>query len=182
MTAEWVNACTAATLVVPQNCGRLHKAMTLAGIGVCHLGMINASIAKPTIGRRQYPSKQQQLYNPRCCESGLSAPAMLLTTSQTTRLLTTLQPSITPKCSLPACSHDTPCCQCCHVRAVLCGAAYKLRCQMTCMNITDDGCNSVQTLVVCVEGLQMSCLLLLSVNKLASNDKPSHQQIYTCQQ
>ena len=67
--------------------------------------MINARRAKTIIGNKQYPSKQQQLYRPRDCDSGLSAPAILLTTSQTTMLLTTLQPKITPKCSLPVCGH-----------------------------------------------------------------------------
>ena len=67
--------------------------------------MISARRAKTIIGNKQYPSKQQQLYRPRDCDSGLSAPAILLTTSQTTMLLTTLQPKITPKCSLPVCRH-----------------------------------------------------------------------------
>ena len=53
MTAKWVKVCTATTLLVPQKCGRLLELMAQAVIVGCHLGMINASTAKTTIGRRQ---------------------------------------------------------------------------------------------------------------------------------
>ena len=147
----------------------------------CYLGSISASIANTTIGSKQYPSKQQQLYSPRCCASGLSAPAMLFTTSQTTRLLTTLHPSITPKCSLPACSEQGTVQRCTHGAASLCMSCgahwpeHELICTDIAASIAQD--SWLQTVAICQ--IWSDCTTLHKVHCRVG--EATYQQVYARQ-